>query len=110
MLLDSIYKTESSDNIDNLSGMAYINCQEETEIAPTVLWIRTRHSSASEQPCTLVWNTEKPGERFPVFLSRLLNTLIVHHTVIVHHITHEIFNNIMTITKMHKVIAFPCRF
>ena len=28
-LFDSICKTESSDLIDNLSGMAYINCQDE---------------------------------------------------------------------------------
>ena len=28
-LLDSIYKTESSDLVDNLSGMDYTNCQEE---------------------------------------------------------------------------------
>ena len=31
-------------------------------------------------------------------------------TVIVHHITHEIFNNIVAITKMHQVTAFSCRF
>ena len=32
------------------------------------------------------------------------------YTVIVHHITYEIFNNIVTITKMHQMIAFSCRF
>ena len=32
------------------------------------------------------------------------------YTVIVHHIRHEIFNNIVTITKMHQMIAFSCRF
>ena len=28
----------------------------------------------------------------------------------VHHITHEIFSNRVTITKMHQVTAFSCRF
>ena len=55
-LLDFIYKTESSDLIDNLSGMAYTNCQEEKSHRLCRLWIGTRHSSASEQPCTLVRN------------------------------------------------------
>ena len=31
-------------------------------------------------------------------------------TVIVHHITREIFNSIMIITKIHQVIALSCRF
>ena len=72
-LLDSIYQTESSDLVDYLSGMDYTNCQE--KIATAVLWIRTRHGSASERPCTLVRNTEKPGECFPILLTPLLNTL-----------------------------------
>ena len=29
--------------------------------------------------------------------------------MIVHHITHEILNNIVIITKVRQVIAFPCR-
>ena len=40
-----------------------------TKIATTVLWIGTLHGSASKQPCSLVRNTENPGDCFPILLT-----------------------------------------
>ena len=72
-----------------------------------MLWIGTQHSSASEQPCTLVRNIEKPGR---VFYYPFNATSKYSYTVIVHHITHEIFNNIVTVSKLHQVTDFPVVF
>ena len=45
-----------------------------------------------------------------VFSYLYIATFKYSYTVIVHHITHEILNNIVIITKVHQMIEFPCRF
>ena len=62
-----------TDLVNNLSSVLYTNSVSRRKIAPKMLWIGTRHSSASERPCTLVRNTEKLGEWFPILLRWLVN-------------------------------------
>ena len=93
-LLDSIYKTESSDLVDNLSGMDYTNCQEEKchdgalDRNTARLSIGTAMQSGSEH--------RKTGRVF----SYPSNATFLDNDNF-HQITNEIFNNIMTITDQN---------
>ena len=50
-----------------------------------VFWLGTRHSSVSEEPsCTLVRNTEKTGECFPILLTLVPNTFRQWQFIISH--------------------------
>ena len=64
-LFDSICKTESSDLVDNLSGMAYANCQEEK--SPR-LCSGSEHGTVQHRNSHALWlGTQK--NRASVFLS-----------------------------------------
>ena len=64
-LLDSICKTESSDLVDNLSGMDYTNCQEEKSLRRCS---GSEHGTAQHRNRHAFWfGTQK--NRASVFLS-----------------------------------------
>ena len=96
----SICNMESWGLVSNPSGMTYVNCQKEQSPGRcSGLEHGTAMHSGSEH--------RKTGRAFS-YSSNATSKYSL--TVMVHHIMHEILNNMVTITKMHQVTAFSCRF
>lgn len=72
MIQDLTGKTESSNSIDNLSGMAGTNWQEENCPIGALDWNMAQLSHITAMYSS---SEHKLGEHFPILLTRLLNTL-----------------------------------